>query len=248
MTPDPSSDADPDQALAGVWFWRGVGEALALPAWVVALSLVGVGGLAQSVGHPVWAAMMSTLVIWAGPAQVIFYGGIAAGMTPVAVAAAVGFSSVRFFPMTVAILPLLRRPGQGFWAQCAAAHFIAVTVWTENLRRLPGKPAPARLPYYYGFAAACILLSTLSTGAGYFLVGALPAPLAAAILFVSPIYFTISISAGAKVPADWVAIVLGFALEPPMRSLLGDGFDLLGVGLVGGTAAFVFGQTMEARR
>ncbi|GGH25025.1 branched-chain amino acid permease (azaleucine resistance) [Alsobacter metallidurans] len=248
MTPDDQPDGDDLQTPASTWVYRGARDALALPAWVVALSLVGVGGLAQSVGHPVWAAMMSTLVIWAGPAQVIFYGGIAAGMTPLAVAAAVGFSSVRFFPMTVAILPLLRRPGQGFWAQCAAAHFVAVTVWTENLRRLPGKPPPARLPYYYGFAAACILLSTLSTGAGYFLVGALPTPLAAGILFVSPIYFTLSISAGARVPADWLAIALGFALEPPMRALLGDGFDLLGVGLVGGTAAFLFGQMLEGRR
>jgi predicted branched-subunit amino acid permease len=230
------------------WYMKGVRDALGLPAWVVAISLVGVGGLAQSVGHPVWAAMASTLLIWASPAQVIFYGGIAAGMTPFAIAAAIGFSSVRFFPMTVAILPLLRRPGQRLSTQIASAHFVAVTVWTEGLRRLPHLPVAGRAPYYFGFATACILLSTLSTGVGYFLVGALPPALAAAILFVSPIYFTISISAGARVPADWIAIGLGFALEAPIRELLGDGFDLLGVGLIGGTAAFLVGQGLERRR
>ncbi|PSC03019.1 branched-chain amino acid ABC transporter permease [Alsobacter soli] len=230
------------------WAVRGARDALALPAWVVGLSLIGVGGLAQAVGHPVWAAMASTLFVWAGPAQVIFYGGLAAGMTAPALAAAICFSSVRFFPMTVALMPLLRRPGQGIWTQLAAAHFVAVTVWTEGLRRLPAKPVEARLPYYAGFAAACISLSTITTGVGYFLVGALPAPLAAAVLFVSPIYFTVSISAGARVPADWLAIGLGFVLEPMLRPLLGDAFDLLGVGLVGGTAAFAAGRLLEARR
>ena len=84
--------------------------------------------------------MLSTLLIWAGPAQVLFYGGIAAGMAMPAIAVAISISSIRFLPMTMAILPMIRRPGHGLPLQILAAHYMAVTVWSENLRRLPSVP------------------------------------------------------------------------------------------------------------
>lgn len=239
-TPDPPmSDAR--------WFWRGVGAALSFPAWTVALALVGVGSLARDAGHPVGAAVLSTILIWAGPAQVIFYGGLAAGMAPLAVAAAVCFSSIRFLPMTMAVMPLVRRPGDGLGRQLYAAHFVAVTVWAESLRRLPDLPPVARPAFYMGFAHACVLLSAVSTGIGYYLMGALPTPLAAGLIFLTPIFFTLSVAGGARRPADWLAIAFGFLLEPLAVRLVGASFDLLVVGLVGGTAAFVIGRAIDAR-
>jgi hypothetical protein len=38
-------------------FWRGVRDALAFPAWIVGLSLVGVGSLARDVGVPAGVAV-----------------------------------------------------------------------------------------------------------------------------------------------------------------------------------------------
>jgi len=52
-------------------YWRGAYEAMQGPAFFVAVALTGIGGLARDVGHPVGAAMLSTLLIWAGPAQII---------------------------------------------------------------------------------------------------------------------------------------------------------------------------------
>jgi predicted branched-subunit amino acid permease len=238
------------------WLGRGAVAALSLPAWTVAISLTGIGSLARDVGHPVGAVVLSTLIVWAGPAQIIFYGGIAAGMAPLAVAAAVSLSSIRFLPMTISILPLLqgeapgdRGPGRKLslaWL-LVAAHFVAVTVWTESLRRLPSVPAAHRLPFFLGFANACVILSAIGTGIGYFLVGALPLPLAAGMLFMSPIFFTVSVAAGARRLEEWLAIVLGFALEPAMRWLFGDSMDLLAVGIVGGSAAFLVQRLRSAR-
>jgi hypothetical protein len=37
-------------------------------------------------------------------------------------------------------------------------------------------------------------------------------------------------------------------LEPIVAPLVGDSFDLLAVGLIGGTAAFVLGRAWDARR
>jgi hypothetical protein len=71
----------------------------------------------------------------------------------------------------------------------AASHFVALTIWVESLRRLPDIPGDARFPFFFGFAATCITTAAAFTGAGYFLVSALPTPLAVGLLFLTPVYF-----------------------------------------------------------
>src|SRR3954451_7579808 len=111
---------------------RGVRDALALPAWVVGLSLFAVGSLAGEAGFPAGGAVLSTLLIWAGPAQVIFFGGLSAGTALPAIALAVALSSIRLLPMTMSILPLLRERARGTVLQILVAHYVAVTVWVEG--------------------------------------------------------------------------------------------------------------------
>jgi predicted branched-subunit amino acid permease len=229
-------------------FWRGAGDAMTLTAWVLGFSILGVGSLARDAGFPAGAAVLSTVIMWAGPAQTIFFASIAAGASLPVVAFAVTLSSIRLLPMTMAILPLLRRPEQGVATQLAAAHFIAVTMWVEGLRRLPPLPAHERVPYFFGFANACLVVCTVTTYAGYFLLGALPLPLAAGLLFLTPIFFTVSLVAGARGMADWAAMVLGGALAPAFNVLLGKDFDLLAAGLLGGTAAYSLGKMRPAPR
>jgi predicted branched-subunit amino acid permease len=221
-------------------FLQGVRAALILPAWVVAIALVGVGSLARDVGYPVEVAMLSTLLVWAGPAQVVFFGSIAAGAAWTAIALAISFSSLRFLPMTVSILPLLRKPGQGLLMQALLAHFVSMSVWIEGLRRLPHMPQDMRVPYYLGFAVTCICLSAAATCAGYYLVDAVPPAVAAGLLFMSPIFFLVSLISGARGRPDVIALVLGFMLAPLATLLIPGGFDLIVAGLIGGTIAFLF--------
>ena len=225
--------------MRGGPLWRGARDALSLPVWVVGCSLLGVGSLARDAGFPAGAAVISTLFIWAAPAQAIFFASISAGTSLPAIGLAICLSSIRFLPMTLAILPLMRRPGQGIGTQVAAAHLVAVTTWVEGLRRLPGMPAAERMPYFFGFALACIGVSAATTYIGYFLVGALPLPLAAGLLFLTPVFFSVSLVASARGPTDWTAILLGFALAPTFNVVLGKDLDLLATGIIGGTAAYV---------
>jgi predicted branched-subunit amino acid permease len=218
---------------------RGVRDALALPAWVVGLSLFAVGSLAGETGFPAGAAVLSTLLIWAGPAQVIFFGGIAAGTALPAIALAVGLSSIRLLPMTLSILPLFRERAKGTPIQILIAHYVTVTVWVEAVRCLPPMAPDERLPYYLGFANACLGVCAVTSYFGYALVGVLPLPLAAGLLFLTPTFFTLSLAAGARSASDWVAIGAGLALAPLATALVGKDFDLLVVGLVGGTAAYL---------
>lgn len=225
-----------------VVFLRAFRDAVMFPAWIVSMSVVGIGSLAHDAGFPAGTAALSTLLIWAAPAQVMLFAGIAAG-TPLAVLAlAIGLSSIRFLPMTMAILPLLRSPGQRTSTQFLAAHFVAVTVWVESRRRLPHMPQAERVPYFFGFALGCISLSALATYAGYFLVGALSTPFAAGLLFLTPIFFTVSLVAGARGAMDWAALAAGFGLTPVATALVGGEFDLVVLGLLGGTGAYLVGR------
>lgn len=238
---------DADQASTAQLVWRGVRDALVMPAWVVGLSLFAVGSLAAETGFPAGAAVLSTLLIWAGPAQVIFFGGVAAGMAMPAIALAVGLSSIRLLPMVMSIMPLLRERAKGSGLQILLAHYVAVTVWVEAARQLPSLSPQQRLPYYLGFANACVAVCTITTLLGYLLVGALPSSLAAGLLFLTPVFFTLSLVAGARNISDWVAIGSGLALAPLSTELVGKDFDLLATGLVGGTAAYLLQKTRRAR-
>jgi predicted branched-subunit amino acid permease len=218
--------------------WRGARDALALPAWVVSFSLLGVGSLARDAGLPAGAAVLATILIWAAPAQAILFAGISAGTSLFAVALAISLSSLRFLPMTLVLLPMMRREGRSPWAQALLAHYVAVSVWVEASRRLPDMDQADRAPYFLGFANACIVLATLFTAIGYHLAAAVPPPLAAGLLAMTPIFFTVSMCAGARTAPDWLALGLGFILAPVATVVAGSDFDLLTAGLVGGTLAY----------
>src|SRR5271166_4031411 len=223
------------------WFFTGARTAFSGPAFYVALSLMGVGGLARAAGFPIGAAMLSTLLVWAGPGQLLFFGAVAAKMAPPAIALAVSLSSVRLLPMVLSVLPMLRGRKTRLTTLLAAAHFIAVTVWAESLRRLPELAKPTRLPFFFGLAIVCMGLTFFSTGLGYWLTGSLPAPLAAGLMMLSPIYFLATTARSARSGVDWLAMVFGAVLAPLTQSLVGGGFDLPVLAVVGGGGAWLLG-------
>ncbi len=232
---------DCDTAESWRWFLTGARTAFSGPAFYVALSLMGVGGLARAAGFPIGVAMLSTLLVWAGPGQLLFFGAVAAKTAPPAIALAVSLSSVRLLPMVLSVLPMLRGRKTRLTTLLAAAHFIAVTVWAESLRRLPDMAKPTRLPFFFGLASACMGLTILSTGLGYWLTGSLPAPLAAGLMMLSPIYFLATTARSVRSGVDWLAMVLGAVLAPLTQSLIGGGLDLPVLAMVGGGGAWLVG-------
>lgn len=211
------------------------------PAFYVALSLMGVGSLARAAGFPIGAAMLSTALVWAGPGQLLFFGSIAAKTAPAAIALTVSLSSVRLLPMCLSVLPMLRQPRTRLSTLVAASHFVAVTVWAESLRRLPDIDKPDRAPFFFGLATACMGLTILSTGLGYWLAGSLPGPLGAGLMMLSPIYFLATTARSARSGADWLAMLFGAILAPLTQKLVGGGFDLPVLALVGGGSAWLIG-------
>ena len=250
------SELPPELPLSewGPHVWRGIRDASGLPSIMLMASLVGVGGLCRDIGYPMGAGVLSTLLIWAGPAQMVLFGSIAAGVGLPAIAIAISLSSVRFLPMCVSILPLMRMPaGEGrrgtpTWLMIILSHYVAVTAWVEGMRRLPHMPREVRIPYYLGFANTVMVAATLATGAGYYLIGQLPPALAAGLLFMSPIYFTVALAAGARRDIDWLAIGLGFGSAPVIAAYAPPGFDLVIGGVGMGTLAYLIHRARRLRR
>jgi hypothetical protein len=78
-----------------------------------------------------------------------------------------------------------------------------------GLAALAGDAAAAAVAYFLGFANTCMAVSALGTFAGYYLVNALPMPLAAGLLCLTPIFFLVSLAAGIRHRGDVAAMVLG---------------------------------------
>lgn len=242
-----SEQSRPSHAYERAYWLKGVYDALKLPAWVVAASLISIGPLAQAAGYSAFDAMASTVLVWAGPAQVLFFSGVSAGMAMPALAFVIALSSMRFLPMTMALIPILPLKNKSLFTQLLFGHMISVTVWAESLRRLPNISEENRIAYYFGFGGCCIFLSTISTGLGFLLTNTLPVAFGAGLLFLTPVFFTCSICAGARNAADWLAIISGLFLEPVVSDLVGPEFDLLVIGLTGGSAAYLVKRHLVLR-
>lgn len=223
------------------WFLRGMRGALAVPGFVLVATFVGFGGLLHDVGFPIGAGLLSTLFIWALPAQVILVGGIGAGASLPAVAVAVCLSGVRLLPMVVSVMPLMRGAKPRLWAEIVCAHFVAVTMWVEALRLLPPVPVIGRPSYAMGLGTGLTAMSMAGTALGFYLTNALPGPLAIALLLLTPISFTILLVRNARAPVDWLAIGLGAAISPLVVNSPG-GLDLFWAGVGGGTLAFLIAR------
>lgn len=228
-------------------FLNGARDAAVGPAWLVGVSLASVGGLANEVGMPAWLAALSTPLVWAGPGQLIFFASITAGVAPLAILTATTLAAVRFVPMVVSLLPRVRTPRTGLLAQLVASHFIAVTVWVETMRRAPAIAPDMRIAYLFGFSFSCLTIATATTAAGYWASNVLPTPLAGALLFISPIYFVVSLARGAREAMDWAALWLGLALSPIMAAHVGGGLDLLATGAVAGGLAYGLRKWRQGR-
>ena len=219
----------------------GTAIAIQVPALILASTGAGFGALAKDAGIGLGPSAFMSVVIYATPAQVVLVDQMARGASLLAVAFAVMLTGIRFLPMSATLMPYLRGPGTTRWQFYLASHFVAVTGWSEAVRRLPEQPPALRMPYFLGLGGALMTALLIGTFVGYELAGRVPAIVTSALLFMTPIYFTLSQILNMRGPTDGAALMLGIILGPVFL-LLAPGFDLLLSGLIGGTLAFLIGR------
>jgi predicted branched-subunit amino acid permease len=219
---------------------RGLRVAFSLPAAVLFAAGLGFGALARDGGFDMLQAVFIAGSMMAVPNQVVLVDQLARNETLFAAAFAVTLAALRLLPMSITLIPLLKGRRARPLLEALAVHFVAVTPWIESHRRLPSLPAGRRLASHIGFGLGFSGASVAGTLLGYVLAGGVPTPVSAALLFVTPVYFLLSLLATSQSRMDFLAIGIGCALAPVLY-VAAPGFDLLATGLVGGTLAFLLG-------
>jgi len=245
---DPPSHDQPAWAVdAGIMtsFWRGTRAFYQLPAVVLFFTALGYGAFARDVGLSFGQTVFLSLSIFALPGQVVLVDQVAQGAGLAATAFAVTLTAIRLLPTTAVLVPYLRAEGTSKWLLLLGSHFIAVTAWVVGMRALPFLPRRLRLAHHMGIGCALISAVTAASAIGHELAQTLPTVLAAVLLFLTPIYFLLSLLAAAAIRSDQLAIAFGIILGP-LAFLIMPGFDLLATGLVGGTAAYLIGRMARA--
>jgi predicted branched-subunit amino acid permease len=204
---------------------------------VLFVTYIGIGALAHDSRFSLAWALAATLLVWAGPAQIILISTLGSGATIVQAALAVTVSAIRLFPMVVSVLPLTRTPQTRKRELILVAHFIAVTMWVECYRFLPQVPRERRIAFVHGLGSGLVIIGLTATTLGYFLAANLTETLAAAILLLTPLAFLFSTARNARETADIVALALGLLLYP-IAAIMNSGLDILVSGVVAGTIAY----------
>ena len=227
-------------------FFGGVKSAIfSLFFLVLAGTYIGIGALAHEFGLTSWWLALSTVLVWAAPAQVILISALGAGAALFEIAIAVTLSAIRLFPMVVALLPLLRKEDTRLRELLLPTHFTAVSMWVESLRLLPAVPRERRIPYCNGLGAGYMATATTFGFVGFCLAAGLPPLFAGTLLFLTPMSFLMSTARNARMMVDRLALVLGLSLGP-LLTYLQVGLDLMWAGLVGGTVAYAVHRLREA--
>jgi predicted branched-subunit amino acid permease len=145
-------------------------------SYVLFGTYIGIGALSHDFGFSIGWALVCTVLVWAGPAQVILISALGAGSGLAETALAVGISSARLLPMVVAMLPLLKKGRTPSWKLLLPAHFTAVSMWVEAMRLLPSR-REGRIAFCNGLGTGYMITASTATVAGFYLAARLP-PLA----------------------------------------------------------------------
>jgi predicted branched-subunit amino acid permease len=181
--------------------------------------------------------LLSTLLIWAGPAQVILLSALGTGATSLEAAVAVALSGVRLLPMVVSLLALIKQPKTRARELILPAHLTAVSMWVEALRLIPALPRDRRIAFSNGLGLGFMAAAHVGSVAGFYLAASLPALLNAGLLFLTPMSFLLSTARNSKILVDRSALALGLVIGP-LLAYENVSLDLMWTGVLAGSLAY----------
>lgn len=234
------------QPSALLWFGRGASAAASLPGLILASAFVGFAGLAREAGFSLFESLLMVLSVWALPSMVVLVGAVQAGSGLVAAVVAVSLSAVRLMPMVMVLVPEMRGAKTRRWVPYLLSHFIAVTSWVMSLQRFPNIPRDARTSFYAGLAVMLMAFNVTVVAVVYLALPHVPAPVAAGLIFLTPMYFLTSLWGAAREKAGLAAMAFGVVLGPVLHAVLPQG-DILAAGIAGGVFAYAFHRIGRAR-
>jgi predicted branched-subunit amino acid permease len=228
--------------------WRlGISEAFGVPAAVLSSGFIGYGALSADAGYSLWMTTFSTFIIWALPGQLVLHEMYGVGAAWFAIVLAVALTAVRFLPMAMTLMPLIRDERHAPWKLYVAAHFVSMTSWAVCMRRCDDLPRVERLAYLIAFSVTCWSACLVTGAVGYFAGGLLPAAVRLGLVFLTPIYFLCMLVGDARTRLARISLVCG-AVSGPVLHRVDPQWGLLLAGLLAGTVAYVLHRAAGARR
>jgi len=234
--------------LSDPWRWIGLGarHALGAPAALMVASHVGFGAFAQSTGMSSWAAVFSTVAIWALPGQLVLVESWVLGTTLFAIVPAVMLTAMRFLPMSLSLMPLLRHPRHRESTYYLAAHMVSNISWAAVTPRCDEVPRAERIGFFLGFALTCWTVAMCSVALGFHLAGAIPRNIQVALVLFTPLTYLLMLSGEVRHRAGALAILFG-GIAGPLFHLVDPELGILLCGLVAGTGAFLLDRGLPRR-
>ena len=220
------------------WILAGARGVTGLPALVLMSAMIGFGSLARDAGFTLGQALFSAFGIWALPSMIVMVGSIMSGLGVLPTAVAVAFASMRFTPMVMAIVPEMRGKRTTLPTLLFLSHFVAITAWVHGFSNFARVPRDYRAAFFGGFAVTLTCLSTVIVGVSHQVSTTLPPVAAAALVFLTPIYFLTSLWSNARYRYDRTALALGLVIGPAAQAVLPSGGLIVG-GIAAGSLAYV---------
>lgn len=215
-------------------------DALSLPAFILLFTMMGFGSLARGAGFGAEMAAVASLLIWGLPGQLAMVELTATGQGFIAIVFACSLANARFLPMVVSFVPAMSRSRSSIAGMLLDAQLLSINSWAVCLREFPHIEPEFRHRYYVTFACSILAAAVMGTLMGYHGAVLLPAALVLGLIFVSPLFFALVLSA---VPgrAERISMILGCVTIPIAHTVF-PSVDLLITGIVGGSLGFAIGK------
>ena len=225
---------------------RAVLDSLSLPAFILLTTMMGFGSLARSAGYSAEMSALATVLIWGLPGQLAMVELTSTGQGLVAIIFACSLANARFFPMVVSFFPSMTREKTSFPKLVLYAQLLSINSWAVCLRNFPEIEPEDRKLYFVAFASSIMSAAVIGTLLGYYASAVLPDPLVLGLIFISPLFFALVLSAVPRA-TEKASLILG-CLVVPLAHYYFPSVDLLITGLVAGSLGFFLGKVSTIRR
>jgi len=214
------------------------------PAIALGASFIAIGALLKNIGFNIQQSILSTVLTYALPGQLVMAESFFIGASLVNIFLAVWLVNARLYPMTVSLMPLLKEASQPRWKYYLSCHFLAVSSWLIMKDRIQTVDQKNRIDFWIGIGVGTWSTAIIATIIGYLLSDYLSKDMVVGLAIVNPVYFACMMVGAMKSKSISTAVILG-AISGPVLFLLYPEWSILIGGTLAGSIAFIVGENYE---